>query len=584
MTKGKKGVTRRRFLEGIGLAGGSAALYETMTALGLINLPEAWAGPPQLPAGSGTGKTVVILGAGIAGLTAAYELRKADYTVQVIELTERAGGRNHTGRRGTVLVEKTEAGKTLKQVCNFDEGLYINLGPGRLPYHHRRVLHYCHELKVALEIYVMETMANLFQSDKHFGGQAKLRRQIANDVQGYISEMLAKAVSQNALNAELNGEDRNRLLCLLKNFGDLGENKTCAKCGKEKCQTCNKTCQDCAACNRDCDTCFKYTGSTRDGCEITLYKPCSPGEKLALKELLSSEFWRYRFYQSFEYEWQPTLFQPVGGMDKIVDGFLSKVGNLIQYQTEVLKINTRDNGVTISVRDLKTGARTNIDADYCISNIPLPILSKIKDNNFADDFSKAIATCVYDPTCKLGWQANRRFWEDNKNQIYGGISYTDDPITQMWYPSYDYFTKNGTLTGLYNYDKDAIAFGNMSLEERIRVARKGAVKFHPEFADNNLVPSDKAISIAWQNIPSEGGGWANWDPNSDDHAKAYRRLLKPDRRFYVTGDQVSQLPGWQEGAMESAQHVVELIGGRRKLMVPEDLRAPNTRRLIHGRS
>jgi monoamine oxidase len=583
MTKPKKGVTRRRFLEGIGLAGGSAALYETMTAMGLINIPEAWAGPPQLPPGSGAGKKVVILGAGIGGLTAAYELRNAGYQCEIIELTERAGGRNHTARRGTVLVEKTKSGQTLKQVCKFDEGLYLNLGPGRLPYHHRRVLHYCHELGVALEIYVMETMANLFQSDKAFGGQAQIRRKIANDIQGYISEMLAKAVNQNALNAELNGDDRNRLLCLLRNFGDLGENKPCIKCGKDKCKNCNKTCEDCATCDRECETCFQYTGSTRDGCEITVYKPCEPGEKLALKELLSSEFWRYRFYQSFEYEWQPTLFQPVGGMDKIVDGFLRKIGRLIQYQTEVLHIDTRDNGVTVTVRDLKTGVRRNINADYCISNIPLPILSKIK-NNFADDFAKAVETCVYDPTCKLGWQANRRFWENDKNQIYGGISYTDDPITQMWYPSYDYFTRNGTLTGVYNYDNDALAFGNMSLEDRIKMARKGAVKFHPEFADTTLVPSDKAISIAWQNIPNEGGGWANWDPNSDDHAKAYRRLLRPDRRFYVTGDQVSQLPGWQEGAMESAQHVIEQIGGRRKLMVPEDLRAPNTRRLIHGRS
>ena len=92
MTRATKGVTRRRFLEGIGLAGGSAALYETMTAMGLINIPEAWAGPPQLPPGSGVGKKVVILGAGIAGLTAAYELRNAGYHCQIIELTERAGG------------------------------------------------------------------------------------------------------------------------------------------------------------------------------------------------------------------------------------------------------------------------------------------------------------------------------------------------------------------------------------------------------------------------------------------------------------------------------------------------------------
>jgi monoamine oxidase len=346
---------------------------------------------------------------------------------------------------------------------------------------------------------------------------------------------------------------------------------------------CNATCQDCINCGRECVTCFEYSGSTRDGCPITVYEPCEPGTKLALKELLSSEFWRFRFFQSFEYEWQPTLFQPLGGMDKIVDGFVRKVGQLIQYQTEVLNIETGVDGVTIALKNRKTGARNSIKKDYCISNIPLPLLNKIQ-NNFAPDFSAAVALCVYDPTCKLGWQANQRFWENDKNQIYGGISYTDDSITQMWYPLYDYFTKNGTLTGVYNYDKDAIAFGNMSLEQRIDTARKGAIKFHPEFADTRLVPSDKAISIAWQNIPNEGGGWANWDPTSGDHTKAYARLLAPDRRFFVVGDQASQLPGWQEGAMMSAQHVVEQIGGRRLLTVPKIRHAPNTRRLIHGRT
>jgi monoamine oxidase len=581
MSQKKKGLTRRRFLEQVGLAGGSAALYETMTALGLINLPEAWAGPPELPPGSGAGISVVILGAGIAGLTAAYELTRANYNCQVIELTDRAGGRNHTARRGTVLQEVNEKGVRTAQVCNFDEGLYLNLGPGRLPYHHRRALHYCQELGVALEVYVMETMANLFQSDKAFGGKAQTRRRIANDMQGYISEMLAKAVNQNALNAELDAADRDKLLCLLQNFGDLGENDVCSKCSQNKCNKCNTTCQDCISCNKQCATCFRYTGSTRDGCEITVSKPCDPGPTLKLQELLGSEFWRFHFYQSFEYEWQPTLFQPVGGMDKIVDGFVRKIGSLIQYDTKVLDIKISNDGVAVVVENRE--ARSTIKADYCISNIPLPLLQKI-NNNFDPGFDAAVKQCNYDPTYKLGWQANKRFWESDNNQIYGGISYTDDPITQVWYPSYDYFTKNGTLTGVYNYDEDAIAFGNMSLEDRIKTARQGASKFHPEFADTRVVPSDKAISIAWQNIPNEGGGWANWDPNSPAHAKAYARLLAPDRRFFVVGDQVSQLPGWQEGAMMSAQHVVEQIGGRRLLTVPQIKRAPNTRRLIHGRT
>lgn len=580
MAKKKKGVTRRRFLEQVGLAGGSVALYETMTALGLVNLPEAWAGPPELPQGSGTGKSVVILGAGIAGLTAAYELTRANYNCQIIELTERAGGRNHTARRGTVIKEVSGNGAETEQVCNFDEGLYLNMGPGRLPYHHRRVLHYCQELGVSLEVYVMETMANLFQSDNAFGGKPQLRRRIAYDTQGYISEMLAKAVNQGALNAELTAADRDNLLCLLKNFGDLGQNDICGKCGENKCNKCNLSCDACISCSKQCVSCFRYSGSTRDGCEITVQKPCEPGPTLNLSELLRSEYWRYRFYQSFEYEWQPTLFQPVGGMDKIVDGFVNKIGSLIQYNTKVLHIEISNDSVALTVES--QGSRRTIKVDYCISNIPLPLLKKI-DVKFEPGFAAAVDRCKYDPTCKLGWQANSRFWESDKNQIYGGISYTDDPITQMWYPSYDYFTKNGTLTGVYNYDDNAIAFGKMSLEERIRMAREGAVKFHPEFADTRLVPSDKAISIAWQNIPNEGGGWANWDPTSEVDAKAYARLLAPDRRFYVVGDQVSQLPGWQEGAMMSAQHVVEQIGGRRLKTVPLIKRAPNTRRLIHGR-
>jgi monoamine oxidase len=584
-TSSKKGLTRRKFLERVGVAGGSIALYETMTAMGLINTPTAWAGPLRLPQDSGANKTVVILGAGIGGMTAAYELVRAGYTCQIFELTNRAGGRNHTARRGTVLVEQNDDRTTTTQVCKFDEGLYLNLGPGRIPYHHRRLLHYCQELGVALEIYIMETMANLFQSDKAFGGQAQIRRRIANDMQGYISEMLSKAVSQNALNQELSEADRHQLLCMLKVYGDLGENDPCRACGNTVCKTCNSTCQECVRCQKECTNCYLYSGSTRSGCDdpMTVHQPCDPEERLKLQDLLNSQYWSHRFYQSFEYEWQPTLFQPVGGMDKIVDGFTRKLDPIIQRNTEVRNIQVENDSVTVTVHDRVTGQTRSLRADYCISNIPLPILQNIR-NNFSKDFDDAVKRCKFAATCKLGWQANERFWESDKNQIYGGISYTDDPITQMWYPSYDYFTQNGTLTGVYNYDSDAIAFGNMTPEQRVRAARKGAVKFHPEFADNRIVPSDRAISIAWHKIPNERGGWADWNPADQKDNEAYARLLLPDRRFYVVGDQVSTLPGWQEGAMMSAEHVVGQINNPQLLKTaPRVLRAPNSRRLVQGR-
>ena len=199
----------------------------------------------------------------------------------------------------------------------------------------------------------------------------------------------------------------------------------------------------------------------------------------------------------------------------------------------------------------------------------MPLLKDKKkiNNNFAPDFEAAVNRCKYDPTCKLGWQANSRAsGKMTEWQIYGGISYTDDPITQMWYPSYDYFTKNGTLTGVYNYDQNAIDFGNMSpARSNPRRASQAPSSFIRSLPMSGWCRRTKRSPIAWQNIPNEGGGWANWSPDSKEDAQAYARLLAPDRRFFVTGDQVSTLPGWQEGAMMSAQHVVEQIGGRRLL-------------------
>jgi monoamine oxidase len=104
----------------------------------------------------------------------------------------------------------------------------------------------------------------------------------------------------------------------------------------------------------------------------------------------------------------------VGGMDKIVDGFKDKVGSLIQYNTKVLDIKTRGDGVTVVIE--YKGVQSSVNADYCISNIPLPLLKGIT-NNFSEDFDAAIKKCKYDPTCKLGWQANERCRTNGRSTV-----------------------------------------------------------------------------------------------------------------------------------------------------------------------
>src|SRR5205809_6303920 len=110
-------MTRRRFLELVSHAGGAAAAYSAMGAMGLIPTP-AKARADQIwksPQGNASGRRVLILGAGIAGLCAAYELGKAGYKCQVLEARTRVGGRAHTIRRGCVETETDDRSQT----CSF---------------------------------------------------------------------------------------------------------------------------------------------------------------------------------------------------------------------------------------------------------------------------------------------------------------------------------------------------------------------------------------------------------------------------------------------------------------------------------
>ena len=125
-------LTRRALLEQIRRAGGLGAAYMAMETLGLALPTPSGADNFRLPPSSGNGRSVVVLGAGIAGLVSAYELQRAGYKVTVIEARNRIGGRSWTIRGGDRVVQMGRP----DQVASFDPGLYFNAGPARLPSTH----------------------------------------------------------------------------------------------------------------------------------------------------------------------------------------------------------------------------------------------------------------------------------------------------------------------------------------------------------------------------------------------------------------------------------------------------------------
>jgi monoamine oxidase len=206
--------TRRDFLRRVAQAGGYRATYLTMQAMGLLGTT-AVAEPLVLERGTRHGTKVIVLGAGMAGLSAAYELGKAGYDCVVLEARDRVGGRNWTLRPGARL-DMTDGSR---QICDFDEGLYWNAGPARLPSHHQAVLGYCRELGVALEVEVNTNRGALLHNPAANEGQPIELRQAINDARGEISELLAKAINRGALDEELSAHDKERMLSFLQHYG-----------------------------------------------------------------------------------------------------------------------------------------------------------------------------------------------------------------------------------------------------------------------------------------------------------------------------------------------------------------------------
>jgi len=547
----QRGRSRRQFLGMVAAAAGSSALLSSMVGAAPAAAAPPWEGMAELPDDIGTGQSVLVIGAGIAGLGAALQLRQLGFDVRILEAQHRAGGRNFTARNGTEVREVSEAGEVI-QTCAFDEGLYINLGPGRIPYHHRRVLAGCQRLGVALEPYVMETTANVFGSGIWGGPQPN--RRVANDTRGHLAHLLLRAINKGALAAELRHlslAQRKLLTGLLVGFGDL----------------------------KLVDNAYTYVGSTRcgDRYPLSVWQPPEAPPPLPLGELLAARFWEHRFYQPLDHLWQATMFQPVGGMDRIVEGFTAVLSDVITYNAPVTGIELVPDGVVVTWDG--GGEPVSELADHCLSSIPLPVLNGLDLVGFSADYRDAIGLIEFEPACKVGWQANDRFWESDENQIYGGISWTDHTIFQVWYPSNDYFSGRGTLTGCYNFGEEADKFGELSLQERLDTARAGGARLHPEFEDLSIVPDDKGLSIAWQHVPYQNGGFAHWDPANSDAAFAYSTLLAPDGHFHVIGDQVSSLPGWQEGALMSAEYVVKQLLGLERSDRPVIRRVPDSKAL-----
>ena len=500
------------------LAGGT---YPAMLALGMLKSAPAHAFNLE---GSGKGKHIIILGAGLAGMTSAYELNKLGYRCTILEARTRAGGRCWSIRNGSTQTEIDKPTVTAR----FDNGLYFNAGPSRIPHHHELTLHYCKELGVPLQVYnnVNEGAYYFAEGNGPLSNKKIRAREIHNDVRGYMAEMLAKSVDHGNLDSALTKEDGEKIIEYLKAEGGLDIDKL-------------------------------YKASARRGYSESpgaADRSGKVGEAHKLADIIRSGLMDPDFYNvaEYTYELQMTMFQAIGGMDKIASALEKKVAPSIKMGAEVTSITNLAEGAKVVYKDA-TGEHT-IEGDMCICTLPLPVLSNI-NNNFSGDVSRAIDYISYIQTGKIGLQFKRRFWEEDE-QIYGGITHTNNDLTQVFYPSYDYLDKKGILIGYYNFNEKAQKIGNLGYGEREKFALEKGRLIHPQY-DTEF---EGSFSVSWHKTKYNLGGWAVY--NTETRKTQYPVLLKPDKQVYFAGEHMTYLNAWMAGAFESARSTVAALHAR----------------------
>ncbi|MGS0648391.1 flavin monoamine oxidase family protein [Komagataeibacter melomenusus] len=517
--------TRRQLLTALGLAGGTAALYQAMTVMGYA-ADSRFTGPPVL-SGARKGTKVLVLGAGLAGMLAAYELRKAGYSVRVLEYQNRTGGRNWTLRGGDRVVEMG----TPVQKVEFAPGNYINPGPWRIPYHHRALLHYCKQFGVALEPFIQLNYNAFVHSPDAFGGKPMRYRDVACDFTGVVAELLAKSIDGHTLDQELTQEDRMQLKEAMRGWGLLDEDfrykssvHTSTRRGWEK-----------------------RPGGGPDGAPV-------PSQLLDRHDLFRPAMWQ-SLAAFMNYEMQTTMFQPTGGVDMIGKGFAKQVSDLITMNARVSRIAQDDHGVRVTWEHTGTGKVSEETADWCVCTIPLSVLSQI-DIQVSPGMKAAIGAVPYTSHIKMGLEFKRRFWEQD-DDIYGGISFTNQEISQVSYPSYGFQSSGpAVLLGAYTKSMAGLDIAGMTPAERIEVGLAQGSVLHPQYRKE----FSNGVAVAWSRMPWSLGCCAIW--SAETRKQHYRNLTEIDGRVVLAGEHASYLGCWQEGALLSSLDAIKRLHKR----------------------
>ena len=353
--------------------------------------------------GDGKPKRVVIVGAGLAGLVAGYELRRAGHTPIILEAQQRVGGRVYTLRDP------------------FTEGLYAEVGAMRIPRAHTLTMSYVEKFGLKTNDFTMDNL-NAY----HFMGGRKVRASEAAkdpsllgfDVSGKEKGKTAGKMYEAALKP---------LLELLDKDGDKAWEEIIAKYDQY---------------------------STREFLELNGW---SEGmiEMFGLlanqESVMNSSF--LELFREDSGNYYTNMIELDGGTDRLPHAFLPELKDNIRFGAKMIAMDQSPTDVTIHYQT--QAGRFEEKGDYAIITVPFPVLRHVEVlKPFTRAKNRAIRQLHYDASAKILFQCKRRFWEEDDG-IFGGGTMTDLPIRNLYYPDHGRETGRGVILASYTWSEDA---------------------------------------------------------------------------------------------------------------------------------
>ncbi len=456
-----------------------------------------------LEAAPQSAKRVIIIGAGMAGLVAAFELARQGHDPIVLEAQNRVGGRVYTLRR-------------------FAPGLYAEAGAMRIPRVHDLTLEYCRLFGLELRPFIMGNPRGLVC----LGGE----RMTAEEA-GLAPERLPFALAEHERGRshnELWEEATHDLREMLARDGDAAWTEIVRQYDQYSLRE------------------FLVLKGFSEGA-IEMYGVMNFVEadmnNAVIEEL------REDLGKSFE-----DMQEIVGGMDRLPQAFYHRLEDRIRFGAEVHAIDQDPEKVTVHYKT--EAGRHSVTGDYAICAIPFSVLRHVEVlKPFSREKQRAIRQLNYSASTKILFQVRERVWE-SEDGILGGTTVTDLPIRRINYPTPDPSTSRGVLLASYTWSQDAARWGAMDEETRLEEALEDVSKIHPRIREVYEV----GASHAWYNDRFANGAFALFQPEQQTQLQA--DIVRPEGRVYFAGEHCSLYHAWIQGALESGIRAAQAIHER----------------------